>query len=114
VLQLYDAALTDLGRADLHLATDELEQAHGALVHAQEVVMELVAGLDLSAGEIAVQLSDLYHYMYRKLMHANVQKDREAIAEVTTLLRRVRDAWQQVVHAQPQVPPSTAARTLQA
>lgn len=111
VLQLYDAALTDLGRADLHLATGELEQAHSSLLHAQEIVMELVAGLDMSTGEIAAQLADLYHYMYRRLMHANVHKDRGAIADVAGPLRRIRDAWQEVVNTT--VPEASApARTL--
>ncbi len=94
VLRLYEALIRDLERADaalVDLAT--VEDAHGRLLHAQEIVMELLACLDLTAGELAQQLSDLYQYMYQRLVNANVHKDRSAVAEVLRLLRPIHEAW---------------------
>lgn len=102
VLRLYEALLVDLHRAEQALAdSGDHEHAHASLVHAQEILIELVASLDMNAGEIAEQLGGLYQYMYRRLVQANVRKDTAAVTEVTALLRPIHAAWQQVVRSAP-------------
>ena len=104
ILQLYDGLMNNLQRAeDAMAAGQDLALANAALLRAQDIVMELVASLDLDAGEIAEQLADLYAYVYRRLIEANVQKDRDAVAEVIRLMGRIRDAWAQIVHTAPAV-----------
>jgi flagellar protein FliS len=94
VLRLYEALMRDLERADAALQNRApLEQAHAPLVHAQEIVIELLASLDMSAGDLPQHLADLYQYMYQRLVHANVNKDGTAVTEVLRLLRPIRDAW---------------------
>ena len=94
VLRLYEALTGDLERA--HAALEEgapIEESHTALVHAQEIVIELLACVDLESGELAGGLSDLYQYMYQRLVHANVANDSGAVAEVARLLRPIHEAW---------------------
>ena len=94
VLRLYEALVRDLERAGTALTERaELEQAHSPLVHAQEIVIELLASLDMSSGDLAQHLADLYQYMYQRLVHANVSKDGSAVAEVLRLLRPIHAAW---------------------
>ncbi|MEZ4502237.1 MAG: flagellar export chaperone FliS [Dehalococcoidia bacterium] len=112
VLHLYEALLRDLARAEQQLAVPDLEAAHSSLVHAQDIVMELVAGLDLDAGEIAQQLADLYQYMYGRLIEANVRKDRRAIHEVFSLVERIHAAWEQVVQSTPSMPQPEMTRSV--
>ena len=98
VVLLYDALLNDLARADLAIDERDLPRVHDRLVHAQEIVLELAASLNHDAGEISEQLAALYDYCYRRLLEANVKKDKSAVHEVSRLLQPVRDAWRQVVH----------------
>jgi flagellar protein FliS len=114
VLHLYEALLRDLARAEQQLGLAQIEASHASLVHAQDIVMELVAGLDLDAGEIAQQLADLYHYMYGRLVEANVRKDRRAIHEVLTLVERIHAAWEQVVQTTPSTPTPVMTRSVRA
>lgn len=94
VLRLYETLARDLERALVALdGAHPIEESHTHLVHAQEVVMELLACVDLGSGDLARGLSDLYQYMYQRLVHANVAKDSAAVAEVARLLRPIHEAW---------------------
>ncbi len=46
-----------------------------------------------AGGEIAGNLKDLYDYMERRLLHANLNNDIAALEEVIGLLRQVKSAW---------------------
>lgn len=97
ILLLYDALLNDLSQAHASLTTHDHETAHRALLRAQEIILELISSLDLSAGEIARQLQPLYQYEYQRLLDANVHKDAGAVAEVISLVEPLRAAWVQAV-----------------
>lgn len=101
VVMLYNALVTDLQRAEQAFEDDDLERGHASLVRAQDIVMELLASLDIETGDLALRLSELYHYVYERLMQANVQKDTGAVREVVTIVTRLRDAWAQVVNSAP-------------
>lgn len=94
---LYDALLRNLSRAEGGLGSHDLEEAHAALLRAQDIVLELISSLDTGAegdaGAIARQLGPLYEYMYRRLLDASVHKDAEPLAEVRRLVEPVREAW---------------------
>jgi flagellar secretion chaperone FliS len=97
VLLLYDALLNDLTRAEERLAARDLEKAHRSLVRAQEILLELIASLDMNAGDIARRLAPLYEYQYQCLLDANVRKDARPVAEVIRLITPLRNAWTQVI-----------------
>lgn len=93
ILLLYDALLNDLKHAEERLKQREFDTAHTALVRAQEIVLELIASLDMDAGDIARQLAPLYEYQYQRLLEANMQKDAQPVAEVIRLVTPLREAW---------------------
>jgi flagellar secretion chaperone FliS len=99
LLMLYDALANDLLRASEGLSSGDHELAHTSLVRAQDIVMELVASLDLNSGNLARELSALYQYFYERLVHANVEKDLDAIREVHSLVTPIREAWTQAVQS---------------
>ena len=94
---LYDALVKNLTRAERNLQAKDLEQAHEALLKSQDIVLELISSLDVSAAgeadQIARQIAPLYEYMYRRLLDASVHKDTEPVAEVRRLVMPVREAW---------------------
>ncbi len=111
VVMLYDALTTDLQRAEAGLQTPERhEEAHVALVRAQEIVLELIASLNAEAGELAHQLDDVYQYVYGRLVDANVQKDADAVREAARLVAPIREAFVAAVREVGSSPNASPAR----
>ena len=52
--------------------------------------------LDLTQGELPSNLHDLYEYMVERLFKANLTSDIEAIEEVQSLLKTIRESWAQI------------------
>lgn len=103
VLLLYDGAVRFLSRAQAALAERRLDDASADLVRAQEIMLELLAGLDLGRGGVlAANLRELYLFIYKTLLEANLRKDGTAIATVLRLLEPVRSAWQTAVRGEPE------------
>jgi flagellar secretion chaperone FliS len=58
------------------------------------LIAELRGSLNLAdGGELAQNLSNLYEYMVRQLLLANVENDANKVTEVLGLLNDVRGAW---------------------
>jgi flagellar secretion chaperone FliS len=93
VTMLYDRLVLDLGTAGAALAGRDLEGANKALIHAQEVVWELAAGLDPTKWSGGPALAALYQFILRELLDANVKKDAAKVASVRELVEPLRDAW---------------------
>src|SRR5690242_21262733 len=64
------------------LEVGDLERAHGWLVRAQDVVVELQSTLNFDAGPIAGELNNLYGVLHHMLVLANVRKDSALAREV--------------------------------
>jgi len=94
ILMLYDGALRFLGSGMGALRQGDLQAAHKNLLRVQDIVCELMASLDLEAGEVAVSLYRLYEYSYHLLLQANIKKDIEPLYQVEKMLLELREAWQ--------------------
>jgi flagellar protein FliS len=97
VLMLMDAALERLAQARTcirHSVGVENNRQSELIQAAIAILDELRAGLDLEAGgTIAIHLDDLYDYMTRQLVKANLQQRPEIIDEIAHLLSEIRTAW---------------------
>ncbi|HET7486354.1 MAG TPA: flagellar export chaperone FliS [Acidimicrobiales bacterium] len=93
VVMLYDRLVQDLMVAEAALAARDLKSASDALLHAQEIVLELRSGLDVNAWSGGPGLAQLYVFIYDQLLAANVQKDAERVAQCRGLVEPMRDAW---------------------
>jgi len=73
----------------------------GRLIGNTITIIEGLAGcLDMPAGgDLAQNLADLYDYMKRRLLKANLDSDTEILSEVANLLREIKSAWQQIPQA---------------
>ena len=101
IVMLYQGAIRFMNQALLLLEKKDMEGKGNALIRAQDVILELLYSLDqglLDQGEeLALNLQRLYLYSYRRLVHANVHMDTEAIEEVITLMQNLLQAWEQVI-----------------
>jgi flagellar protein FliS len=94
VLTLFDAALERMSAARVCLEKRETRRAAGLLHSAVILVAELRGSLDMQkGGPLAQNLSELYGYMTRRLIHANLNADVAAVTEVLSLLGEIRGAW---------------------
>ena len=95
VTMLYDRLVRDLNTAEVALTGSDIEGANHALIHAQEIVWELAAGLDPTKWSGGPALAALYQFMLGELLDANVKKDIAKVASVRELVEPLRDAWHQ-------------------
>ena len=95
IVMLYDGALAALAEARGHIQAGRTAQKGRALGKAISIVDEgLKAALDVGqGGDIARSLVDLYDYVGRRLLLANLRDDVALIDEAARLLSDLRGAW---------------------
>ncbi len=94
ILMLMDGALERIALARGRIQHQELTEKNRLLSAAVMIIDELKSSLNIKGGGvIAANLDDLYDYMSRQLISANLQNNVEILDEVTHLLREIRSAW---------------------
>ena len=94
----YEAIVRWLGRAEGAIEADKVQEAHEALVNAQDLLRSLNWNLNMeTGGEVAQNLRNIYEYLLQELVWANVYKDRERIAMVRDMISPLLDAWRVAV-----------------
>jgi flagellar protein FliS len=97
ILMLYDGALTNLNRAKQAIDLNNRPDAHRFIQKSQEIVLELMACLNMEQGdEIAKNLREIYFYSVNQLVKANIRKKKEDLLEVESILRDLRNTWDQI------------------
>ncbi|EKN6352612.1 flagellar export chaperone FliS [Yersinia enterocolitica] len=98
IVMLFDGAQSALVRARILMNQGDIPAKGAALSKAINIIENgLSASLDMEkGGELAENLSALYDYMSRRLLHANLHNDEQAITEVLALLDNIADAWRQI------------------
>ena len=116
VLMLYEGAARFLERAmagfDLDDPAESNQTISNNILRTQDIIFELNVTLNIEqGGELAMTLRKLYDYMDRRLMEANLKKDKATVKEVHRRLAVLRDAWAQMLtgQGQPLVEPPKAA-----
>jgi flagellar secretion chaperone FliS len=104
VIMCYDAAIRDLEEARTFHVNRSMESTYKKIHHAQDIITELLVGLDYErGGEIAQNLSRLYNFMLRQLIGINSRQDTAMYDHLIHLLSELRGAWEQVRHAAQQM-----------
>ncbi|MDD5092526.1 MAG: flagellar export chaperone FliS [Candidatus Wallbacteria bacterium] len=115
LLMLYDGALQFLSEAEAGINGKNVEKAHNSIIKVQKIVTELMVSLNLElGGDIARNLQSLYVYVNRRLLAANVKKDREIIGEVREIISSLRNAFADIVKksVRPKTEPGPVAADL--
>ena len=95
-LMLFDGAITFTGIALQAIARSDYELKGKMISKSIAVVNGLKDCLDMSHGELPSHLHDLYQYMVERLFKANLTSDVEAIGEVQSLLKTIRESWAKI------------------
>lgn len=92
---LYDRLVRDLVAAEQAVADCKPATAHEQLLHAQRIVAQLAASLDPTVWDGGPGLAQLYDFLQRELVAANMGKDAARIRGCREVVEPLRDAWQQ-------------------
>lgn len=94
VLTVMDATIGRISAARACVERKETRRMASLLHSSVILIAELRGSLDVQkGGTLAQNLSDLYEYMTRRLMHANLNSDPAPMTEVLSLLGEIRSAW---------------------
>jgi flagellar protein FliS len=73
----------------------DYEGANSNLQRAQDIVMELIMGLDLKY-DIANDLLAIYEFVHHQIVSANTSKDASMIDPIADIMSSLRETWIQV------------------
>jgi|SRR5690554_862767 len=93
IIMMYDGAIRFINQAKKALAEKDFVLANKALQSAQDIINELNISLNPEAGEIAINLRNLYAFINQRLIEANVKKDGEILDGVLQILTTLRSSW---------------------
>ena len=62
------------------------------------VIVELIASLDKSKGDIGYYLEGLYNYQIQLLSYANIENSTEKVDEVSNVFKGLLEAWKETTH----------------
>ncbi len=98
LIMLYDGAIQFLNKAKIALNKKDFESSHNNLMGAQKIIQEFIDSLDREiAPQLAENLTSLYEYFIRRLVHANMKKDIQAIDEVLNYLKNLKATWEKAI-----------------
>ncbi len=95
-LMLYDGAIKFCNIAIMGIEQKDVEKAHNNIVKTEKIVEYLRDTLDMKY-PVARDFENIYVYLSRRLVAANMKKDKDILEEVCEHLRSVRDTWREVM-----------------
>jgi flagellar protein FliS len=97
VVMCYDAIVKDLQDAKKYHQERNIEASYDKIRHAQDVITELLVGLDYEkGGDIAVNLGRIYNFVLRQLITVNTRTKPEYYDPLIRIMESLKEAWEQV------------------
>lgn len=97
-LMLYEGAIKFANIAILAIENDDIQKAHDNIVKTENIIMEFRSTLDRKY-PVWEDFERVYDYIYRRLVEANIKKDKEILEEALGYIREMRDTWKEVMKA---------------
>ncbi|MCY1408876.1 Flagellar secretion chaperone FliS [compost metagenome] len=95
---LFDGAQASIRAARLHMQGGDVAEKGKAISRAIDIVNQgLLAALDHErGGELAGRLEQIYDYVVRLLLQANLHNDEQRLDEAARLLEDIGSAWREI------------------
>lgn len=97
-LMLYEGAIKFCNKAIYAIEDQNISKANENLLKAQKIIMEFRGTLDFKY-PVAKDFEVVYDYIYRRLVEANIKKDKEIVEDALNHIRDMRDTWKEVMRA---------------
>jgi len=96
-IMLYDGMIRFLKKAESRAQANDIEGTHNYLMRSKDIVNELLSTLRVeNTGDVGKNLRELYLYMFRRIVEANLRKDPEIIGELIKITDTLRQGWTQL------------------
>lgn len=95
-LMLYEGAIKFCNIAEVAIEHNDVQKAHTNIVKTQKIIDYLRQTLDMKY-KVAEDFERIYVYLSKRLVEANMKKDKAILEEVNMHLRSVRDTWKEVM-----------------
>lgn len=95
-LMLYDGAIKFCNVAIVAVEQKDIPKAHNNIMKVQRIIDYLRQTLDMKY-PVAQDFENIYVYLSRRLVQANLKKDKEILEEINGHLHSVRDTWKEVM-----------------
>lgn len=95
-LMLYEGAIKFCNIAIMAVEQGDVEKAHVNIMKIEAIIDEFRSTLNHKY-EVAKDFEIIYDYIYKRLVEANITKDKDTLEVVLVQLRDMRDTWKQVM-----------------
>lgn len=95
-MMLYEGAIKFCNIAEVAIEEKDIEKAHNNIRKVQNIIGYLQSTLDTKY-PVAQDFIHIYDYLGKRLVEANVKKDKEILEEINMHLHSVRDNWKEVM-----------------
>lgn len=95
-LMLYDGAIRFCNIAISSINKNDIEKVHKNIIKTQKIIEHLRITLDMKY-PVAQDFDNMYLYIEKRLIDANVEKSIEILEEICNHLRSIRDTWKEVM-----------------
>ncbi|UUY04732.1 flagellar export chaperone FliS [Svornostia abyssi] len=99
VVMLYDGAIRFLRQAELAMEEGAVAHTNDRMQRAEAILDELLATLNMDAGEISGRLQAIYTFCRSELIAARLERSPKKIKQVIGLLSDLREAWAEIAQA---------------
>ncbi len=93
LMMLLDRLEVDLKRTENAFATGYVYKRNVALLHAQDIVLNLRDTLRVDLWPGAAQLKTIYSFIYAEFVQANIYEDQKRFERASRLLIELIEAW---------------------
>ena len=97
ILMAYDGIIKFLQIATDNLKNKDYLGKGRNIIKAQDLINELLCSLNYEAGEIAINLRNIYLFMINRLTYAETNKDTKSIQDVLKMLYELQKAWENII-----------------
>jgi len=95
-LMLYEGAIKFCNMGLEAIDAGNIERANTNIQKAERIIVELRVTLDMKY-PVAQEFDTVYDYIYRRLVEANMKKDKEILEEALKHIKTMRDTWKEVM-----------------
>lgn len=95
-LMLYDGAIKFCNKAKVAIEEGDIQESNNNIIKAENVIVELRTSLNKKY-PVAEDFERVYDYVYRRLIEANIHKDKEVLEDAIGIIREMRETWIEVM-----------------
>lgn len=97
-LMLYDGTIKFLNIASFAIENKDVQKAHENIIKTEKIIDYLRNTLDMKY-PVAQDFENMYSYIARRLIEANMTKDKAIVEEINGHMHAIRDNWVEVMKA---------------